>query len=52
MKQTQEFPLLNTIARPADIRALKKEQLPQLADEVRSYLTHTVSISGGHFAAG
>ncbi|BBL59525.1 1-deoxy-D-xylulose-5-phosphate synthase [Methylomonas koyamae] len=52
MKQTQEFPLLNTIAGPTDIRALKKEQLPQLADEVRSYLTHTVSISGGHFAAG
>ncbi|WFP52161.1 1-deoxy-D-xylulose-5-phosphate synthase [Methylomonas sp. EFPC3] len=52
MKQTQEFPLLNTIAGTTDIRALKKEQLPQLADEVRSYLTHTVSISGGHFAAG
>ena len=52
MKQTNEFPLLKTITKPADLRALKKEQLAQVADEVRSYLTHTVSISGGHFAAG
>ena len=46
------FPLLNTLTSPSDIRGLSKEQLSQLADEVRSYLTHTVSISGGHFAAG
>ncbi|ANE54807.1 1-deoxy-D-xylulose-5-phosphate synthase [Methylomonas sp. DH-1] len=52
MTSSGNFPLLDTIAGPTDIRALKKEQLPQLADEVRSYLTHTVSISGGHFAAG
>ncbi len=52
MKQTNEFPLLQTIHTPADIRALAPEQLTQLADEVRAYLTHTVSISGGHFAAG
>ncbi|MBF6651224.1 1-deoxy-D-xylulose-5-phosphate synthase, partial [Methylobacter sp. BlB1] len=29
-----------------------KDQLPALARELREYLTHTVSISGGHFAAG
>ncbi|WP_426994360.1 1-deoxy-D-xylulose-5-phosphate synthase [Methylomonas sp. CM2] len=46
------FPLLNTIASPTDIRALAPEQLQALADEVRRFLTHTVSISGGHFAAG
>ena len=46
------FPLLDTIHTPADIRALAPEQLKALADEVRAYLTHTVSISGGHFAAG
>ncbi|NJA07920.1 1-deoxy-D-xylulose-5-phosphate synthase, partial [Methylococcaceae bacterium WWC4] len=46
------FPLLNTIASPTDIRALAPEQLRPLADEVRRFLTHTVSISGGHFAAG
>ncbi len=47
-----KLPLLNSIHTPADIRALAPEQLTQLADEVRAYLTHTVSISGGHFAAG
>ncbi|MBD9355162.1 1-deoxy-D-xylulose-5-phosphate synthase [Methylomonas albis] len=47
-----DFPLLNTIHSPVDIRALKPEQLEPLADELRRYLTHTVSISGGHFSAG
>jgi len=52
MALSKDFPLLNSIHSPADIRALSKDQLQQLADEVRGYLTHTVSISGGHFAAG
>jgi 1-deoxy-D-xylulose-5-phosphate synthase len=47
-----DFPLLNTIQTPADIRALKPEQLKPLADELRRFLTHTVSLSGGHFSAG
>ncbi|MEI8210382.1 MAG: 1-deoxy-D-xylulose-5-phosphate synthase, partial [Methylococcales bacterium] len=34
------------------VRKLKKEQLKPLAEELRNYLTHTVSISGGHFSAG
>ncbi|MDP3903875.1 MAG: 1-deoxy-D-xylulose-5-phosphate synthase, partial [Methylococcaceae bacterium] len=37
---------------PADLRKLSKDQLKPLAQELREYLTHTVSISGGHFAAG
>jgi 1-deoxy-D-xylulose-5-phosphate synthase len=52
MKQTNEFPLLQTIHTPADVRALKPEQLKPLADELRRFLTHTVSLSGGHFSAG
>jgi 1-deoxy-D-xylulose-5-phosphate synthase len=47
-----DFPLLNTIHSPADIRALNEDQLEPLADELRRFLTHTVSISGGHFSAG
>ncbi len=47
-----DFPLLNTIHSPADVRALQEDQLKPLADELRSYLTHTVSLSGGHFSAG
>jgi 1-deoxy-D-xylulose-5-phosphate synthase len=46
------FPLLDSIHSPADVRELSNEQLSQLCDEVRGFLTHSVSISGGHFAAG
>ncbi len=52
MNKLGSFPLLETINTPADIRKLKKEQLKHLAEELRNYLTHTVSISGGHFSAG
>ena len=47
-----EYPLLKDINSPADVRGLDRSQLLQLSDELRRYLTHTVSISGGHFAAG
>ncbi|MGR8931477.1 MAG: 1-deoxy-D-xylulose-5-phosphate synthase N-terminal domain-containing protein, partial [Gammaproteobacteria bacterium] len=48
MPLSNDYPLLNSIHNPPDIRLLGKTQLRQLADEVRAYLTHTVSISGGH----
>ena len=52
MNKPVSFPLLEAIHSPADLRKLKKEQLKALASELRDYLTHTVSISGGHFSAG
>ena len=52
MTLSSTFPLLNTINSPADVRGLSKDQLLQLSAELRNYLTHTVSISGGHFSAG
>ncbi|MCX7108253.1 MAG: hypothetical protein NTV66_11895, partial [Methylococcales bacterium] len=52
MNTLSDYPLLNNINTPADVRKLKKEQLKPLAKELRDYLTHTVSISGGHFSAG
>ncbi len=52
MNKLGSFPLLETINTPADVRKLKKEQLKPLAEELRNYLTQTVSISGGHFSAG
>ena len=36
MTDRPETPLLDTVQFPADIRALDKEQLPQLADELRA----------------
>jgi 1-deoxy-D-xylulose-5-phosphate synthase len=45
-------PLLDTIASPADIRALPKVELPQLADELRQEMISAVSVTGGHLGAG
>ena len=44
-------PLLATIETPADVRALDVERLPQLCDELRSYIVDIVSVHGGHFGA-
>ncbi len=46
------YPLLSDINYPADLRALDLQQMPAVADELRSYLLDSVAISGGHFAAG
>ncbi|WP_404360201.1 1-deoxy-D-xylulose-5-phosphate synthase [Methylotuvimicrobium sp. KM1] len=52
MKITGNFPILDSIKLPSDLRKLPKDQLKPLAKELREFLTHTVSISGGHFSAG
>jgi 1-deoxy-D-xylulose-5-phosphate synthase len=44
--------LLDRIKGPADIRALPREQLQPLADEVRQRLIDVVSETGGHIGAG
>lgn len=46
------YPLLATLASPADLRNLPQAQLRDVADELRQYLIDTVSQMGGHFAAG
>ncbi len=52
MNIEENYPLLNTINLPEDVRQLPKEQLKPLAKELREFLTHSVSLSGGHFSAG
>jgi 1-deoxy-D-xylulose-5-phosphate synthase len=52
MNQSGNYPLLNQINTSSDVSQLKKDQLGLLAKELREYLTHTVSQSGGHFSAG
>jgi 1-deoxy-D-xylulose-5-phosphate synthase len=47
-----QYPLLSTINAPSDLRKLDEELLPQMADELRSYLIKSVATSGGHFGAG
>jgi len=52
MTEQAQFPLLDNVNHPADVRALPEARLEQLASEVRAYLLESVSKSGGHFAAG
>ncbi len=52
MNIEKNYPLLHTINLPEDVRKLSKSKLKPLAKELREFLTHTVSLSGGHFSAG
>ncbi len=45
-------PLLDLIDVPKDLRALKKADLQQVADEVRHEMISAVSTTGGHLGAG
>src|SRR5210317_1297851 len=46
------YPLLDSVNLPGDLKRLKDYELPQLADELRSFLIDTLSRTGGHLAAG
>ncbi len=52
MQTSSPTPLLDTIALPADLRALKPAQLRQVADELRQEVISAVSVTGGHLGAG
>jgi 1-deoxy-D-xylulose-5-phosphate synthase len=52
MTDRPETPLLDTVELPADLRKLAKDQLPQLADELRQEVISAVSVTGGHLGAG
>src|ERR1044071_9701776 len=45
-------PLLDTVNSPADLKALDRTQLRQLADELRAEVIDAVSVTGGHLGAG
>jgi len=47
-----ETPLLDTVHLPEDIRGFDREQLKQLADELRAEVISAVSVTGGHLGAG
>lgn len=52
MSRRNSTPLLDAIRRPADLRRLRMDQLPEVAAEVRSELIDSVSTTGGHLGAG
>ena len=43
--------LLDSIQSPADLKALPKQQLPELCNEIRTFLLASVSKTGGHLAS-
>ena len=45
-------PLLDRVKSPADMKALTRPQLKQLADELRRETIDAVSVTGGHLGAG
>src|SRR5438045_3558614 len=52
MSDRPKTPLLDTVEYPADLRKLSKDQLVQLADELRQEVISAVSVTGGHLGAG
>ncbi len=47
----QLSPLLPTINSPADLRSLRRDQLPVLSEELRAYLLSSVAKTGGHLSS-
>src|SRR3569832_2324923 len=52
MSDRPDTPMLDQIHVPADMRSLTKEQLPELAEELRQETISAVSVTGGHLGAG
>ena len=46
------YPVLDSIHSPHDLRALKPQDLKQLANELREETISAVSVTGGHLGAG
>jgi 1-deoxy-D-xylulose-5-phosphate synthase len=45
------YELLQTIQTPADLRALDRSRLSELADELRAFVLDNVSRTGGHLSS-
>jgi 1-deoxy-D-xylulose-5-phosphate synthase len=52
MSDRPDTPLLDMVSVPEDLRKLDKDELAQLADELRRETISAVSVTGGHLGAG
>ncbi|MGV8853190.1 MAG: 1-deoxy-D-xylulose-5-phosphate synthase [Devosia sp.] len=52
MADKPSTPLLDTVNSPSDLRAIPREDLRQLSDELRAEMIDAVSVTGGHLGAG
>ena len=46
-----EYRYLSQINSPADLKRLRRDELPQVADELRDYIVSVISKVGGHLAS-
>ncbi len=46
-----EYPVLDRINKPNDIKKIQEKDLPELAREIRCFLTESVSKTGGHLSS-
>ncbi|CAN7622351.1 1-deoxy-D-xylulose-5-phosphate synthase [Devosia sp. LjRoot16] len=49
---TSQTPLLDRVSAPADLKSLSRDELRQVADELRAEVIDAVSVTGGHLGAG
>ncbi|SFZ83684.1 1-deoxy-D-xylulose-5-phosphate synthase [Devosia enhydra] len=52
MSDKPKTPLLDKVSYPADLKGLSREELKQVADELRTEVIDAVSVTGGHLGAG
>lgn len=45
------YPLLDTINSPEDLRRLPEDELPEVAEELRGFMVESVSKTGGHLSS-
>lgn len=51
MMEVRPTTLIDHINSPADLRALKPEQLPQVCRELRRYILEVLSVTPGHLGS-
>jgi len=49
---SKQYSLLDKVNSPADLRLLSEQDLTPFSDQLREFLIHSVSQSGGHLSAG
>lgn len=49
--RTTGYGLLDSISSPADVRALRLDQLPELCADIRRFIIDHLSVNPGHFAS-
>ena len=52
MMKNNNYPLLDKINTPSDLKKLNNHELKLLADDIRAFILEVISQTGGHLAAG